>query len=302
MSTSRPLVLCFGEILWDFLPEGLFAGGAPFNVAHHLHGHGCEAWPVSAVGADVLGDELLRRLRDQGLPTGAIHRAEGRRTGFVRATIGPAGDARYEIVADVAWDAIPASAEALALAARADAFVFGSLALRSGFNADGLDRFLAALPPRALRVFDVNLRAPHDDLALVRRLAKRATLLKLNREEAARLATAIGERSDSPEDHARALARDAGVATVCITGGAHGAGLLTADRWHEEAGRSVAVADTIGAGDGFLASLVSSLLRDPGDPPGALARACRLGEWISTRRGATPRYTGDTPLEPPPRP
>ena len=51
MSSS---VLCFGEILWDLLPHGAFPGGAPFNVAYHLHRLGVPVLPVSAVGADNL--------------------------------------------------------------------------------------------------------------------------------------------------------------------------------------------------------------------------------------------------------
>ena len=35
-SGSSPSVLCFGEMLWDALPRGLFPGGAPMNVAYHL--------------------------------------------------------------------------------------------------------------------------------------------------------------------------------------------------------------------------------------------------------------------------
>ena len=53
-------VLCFGEILWDSLPEGLFPGGAPFNVAYHLRRLGARAVPVTAVGRDTLGDESPR--------------------------------------------------------------------------------------------------------------------------------------------------------------------------------------------------------------------------------------------------
>jgi len=33
MSEATPSVICFGEILWDFLPCGLFPGGAPPHVA-----------------------------------------------------------------------------------------------------------------------------------------------------------------------------------------------------------------------------------------------------------------------------
>ena len=38
-----PKILCFGEILWDFLPDALYPGGAPFNVAYHLHQRGADA-------------------------------------------------------------------------------------------------------------------------------------------------------------------------------------------------------------------------------------------------------------------
>ena len=54
-------VLCVGEVLWDALPEGLFLGGAPFNVACHLRAAGTPVSMVSRVGDDRLGDEVLRR-------------------------------------------------------------------------------------------------------------------------------------------------------------------------------------------------------------------------------------------------
>ena len=44
-----PKVLCFGEVLWDSLPRGLFPGGAPLNVAYHLRKFGLRPLVVSAV-------------------------------------------------------------------------------------------------------------------------------------------------------------------------------------------------------------------------------------------------------------
>jgi fructokinase len=238
--TSPPAsILCFGEILWDFLPDGLHAGGAPFNVAYHLHRLGQPTRVVSAVGADVLGDELLRRLGNWGLPTDGVARVPDRPTGYVRATVGPDGDARYEIAADVAWDRIAVDAGTHAATATARALVFGSLAQRAPANRAALERLRAALPAAALRIFDVNLRPPHDDLDLVRALARHATVLKLN---------------------------------------------------------AVEVVDTVGAGDAFLAALVAHLLTGRLPDSAILARACRLGEWVATRRGATPAYDSSTPL------
>ena len=42
----------FGEILWDCLPSGRHAGGAPFNVAAHLAQLGASASLISSVGRD----------------------------------------------------------------------------------------------------------------------------------------------------------------------------------------------------------------------------------------------------------
>lgn len=288
-----PSALCFGEILWDFLPDGLFPGGAPFNVGYHLHRLGIPTHIVSAVGRDVLGEELCRRVARWGMPVEGIARVDGRVTGYVRATISPGGDARYEIVPDVAWDEISVPSIVLASAAKASALIFGSLAQRSLSNRAALGRLLAALPSDALRVFDVNLRAPHDDPVLVRTLARGATLLKLNHEEAGRL-VGLPAAPANQESMARTLAAETGCPRVVITAGARGAGLLSDGRWHWEEGRQVVVADTIGSGDAFLAALVCHLLAGRPERE-CLARACRFGEWVATQRGATPNHPGATP-------
>jgi fructokinase len=290
MTPARPALLCFGEILWDFLPAGRFPGGAPFNVAYHLHRHGADVQVVSAVGRDLLGDELRQRLQDWGLPTADIARHPDLPTGRVRATVSAGGDASYDIVTGVAWDRITLTTDLLNRARHARGLIYGSLAQRSAHNQAVLAQLLAALPAKAWRIFDVNLRPPHDDLALVRRLATKATLLKLNAAEAARLVANQPESPGREEADARALASQTGCSIVCITAGARGAGLLRADRWHWEPGCPVTVADTVGAGDAFLAALVSSLMAGNHPDAASLARACRLGEWVASRPGATPDY------------
>jgi fructokinase len=291
MNETRPLVLCFGEILWDFLPDGLFLGGASLNAAYHLHRHGVDARVISAVGHDVLGDELLRRCTSWGLSIDGIARLDGVPTGHVRVDVGRNGDARFDIVPNVAWDKIAATAANLRAAAQADAFVYGSLAQRSPRNRATLDRLLAALPAHALRIFDANLRPPYDDLGLVRELARKATIFKLNATEAARLAANESEKPGREEAHARLVAEMSGCGFVVVTAGARGAGLLRNGRWLWEAGRPMQVADTVGAGDAFVASLVTHLLHGKMPDGEILARACRLGEWVASQRGATPAYT-----------
>jgi len=289
--TNRRTILCFGEILWDFLPAGLFPGGAPFNVAYHLKQLGLDVSLLSGLGRDKLGDELVRRLNGWGIATTTITLHSGLPTGTVVAETGPNGDATYQITESVAWDQILVTQDHLQLATQASALVFGSLALRSRVNGSALDRVLQVLPESALRVFDVNLRAPHDDLDLVRERAPQASVLKLNAEEAARIVlNADQEEPGSEEALARALAHEFGCATVCITAGSRGAGLLEQQNWHWEPGKPVDVMDTIGSGDAFLARLLTHLVSEDYVPAGALADACRHGEWVASKSGATPAY------------
>ena len=291
MAERPATAICFGEVLWDFLPDGLHAGGAPFNVAYHLHAQGVRVLGASAVGDDTLGEELLRRLDDWDISTAHIART-ARRTGFVRALIGSSGDARYEIARKVAWDQIAIKAPLLREARNARAVIFGSLAQRTRENRTALATLLDALPDNALRVFDVNFRPPHDDLKLAAKLAARANVLKLNHEEAARLAGG-SEKPGHEERNARELFRRFGCERIVVTAGAHGAGLLRDGRWLWEKGRRVQVLDTIGAGDSFLATLVAHLLRGSDDRT-ALRESCRTGEWVATQRGATPAYKRTT--------
>ena len=60
-------IIGLGEILWDMLPNGRRAGGAPFNFAFHCHQLGHPAVIVSRVGDDDLGRELLAEVHRLGM-------------------------------------------------------------------------------------------------------------------------------------------------------------------------------------------------------------------------------------------
>ena len=162
----------FGEILWDCLPSGRHAGGAPFNVAAHLVQLGASASLISAVGRDSLGDEILKVAEEKGVNTQFVTRARiGLATGTVLVTVDENGNATYELVQPVAWDEIKVLPEALEAVAQARGLIFGSLACRSPYNLDQLNRLLAIEGP--MKFFDVNLRPPFADPVLVIDLAQR---------------------------------------------------------------------------------------------------------------------------------
>jgi fructokinase len=285
----------FGEILWDCLPSGRHAGGAPFNVAAHIAQLGVSVSLLSAVGQDALGDEILDVAKNKGVNVEFIGRARiGLPTGTVLATVDALGNATYEVVQPVAWDEIIVSTEAVDAVAKAGAFIFGSLASRSRYNLEQLDRLLAA--KGSLKFFDVNLRPPFADPKRIVELARRADVLKLNHDEVGQIASWLrtGEATPNPPADADAVAEACATLSeatetprICVTMGAAGAALWNRGSLVTAPAPKVVVKDTVGAGDAFMAGLIVGLTRGA-DPQTVLATACRLGAIVASHDGATP--------------
>ncbi|HOY51416.1 MAG TPA: PfkB family carbohydrate kinase, partial [Prolixibacteraceae bacterium] len=72
MKFNNSKILCIGEVLWDNLPSGKKPGGAPMNVALHLHNIGQTVTIASKVGKDDPGRELLDFLQQSGVDTDLI--------------------------------------------------------------------------------------------------------------------------------------------------------------------------------------------------------------------------------------
>ena len=285
----------FGEILWDCLPSGKHAGGAPFNVAAHLAQLGVSVSLISAVGQDPLGDEILKVAGDKKVNIKFVRRVRiGLPTGTVVATVDAKGNATYELVQPAAWDEIKVTAEAVSAVEKARALTFGSLAGRSLYNIEQLDRLLAVKGP--LKFFDVNLRPPFVDPVLVMNLAKRADVLKLNDGEVGRLASWLktGELKETtprnPDDVAKAcatIAEAADVSRICVTLAEEGAALWDRGTLVTAPAPKVVVKDTVGAGDAFMAGLMVGLTRGT-ETKKMLANACLLGAFVASHYGATP--------------
>jgi fructokinase len=84
------------------LPEGLFLGGAPFNVACHLKMLGENVTICSSVGSDVLGEQVIKRAKQKFLDTSLIQINKDYQTGIVNVTLDASKNASYEIVEPVA--------------------------------------------------------------------------------------------------------------------------------------------------------------------------------------------------------
>lgn len=280
---SSTEILCVGELLWDALPEGLFLGGAPFNVACHLRGAGVPAAMVSRVGDDRLGAEALRRAGRYGVGVDLIQVDPTRPTGFVNVTVDDAGNPAYEIVEPAAWDAIDATDALIARASAARAIVFGSLAQRDPMSRRTIERLWES---DAMMAFDVNLRPPYDDVDVVRRSLHRADIVKLSAGEMAQVAEWFDLRG-SPRQLVAALAEKFACSVVCVTRGSEGAALWHDGTWTEHPGFQVDVRDTVGAGDAFLAVLLAGLLAGGADAA-LLQHANLIGAYVATQYGSVP--------------
>lgn len=276
-------ILCVGEVLWDALPEGLFLGGAPFNVACHLRAAGVAATMVSRVGDDRLGEEVVRRAERYGVGVDLIQVDPALPTGFVRVAVDDAGNPAYEILAPAAWDAIATTDALVRRAADARAIVFGSLAQRSPTSRATIERLWES---SATMVLDVNLRPPHDDREIVRRSLRRADVVKLSVPELERVAEWFRLPGDAREA-VTALARQFDCTLVCLTRGSDGAALWHDGAWTEHPGFEVEVRDTVGAGDAFLAVLLAGLLAG-GSDSSLLQNANLIGAYVATQYGAVP--------------
>lgn len=284
MNTS---FICFGEVLWDNLPDGAVAGGAPMNVAVHLAALGHSSGIISAVGTDEKGEQLRQFLFSRGVDTALIQKHISLPTGEVNVTLDADGTPSYDIVFPSAWDQIVANEDSLATVSSADAFIFGSLSCRSDVSKKTLFHLLEQ---KRYAAFDVNLRSPFISIPLVNELMEHSELIKLNDDE---LRMVIGERGSSDmKMNIRSLSERSGAEIICVTQGKDGAIVYAEEEFFEHGGFSVSVTDTVGSGDSFLAAFLSS--RQTG---ASIARSlefgCALGAMTATRKGANPKFSNE---------
>lgn len=274
-------VVCFGEVLWDVLPTGKLAGGAPMNVAIRLQSLGIDAAVISKIGSDNNGTELLSIIENANVNTSLIQNGSIA-TGTVQVTLDAKGNASYEIVYPSAWDKIEFSEAQLSVLKNADAFVYGSLATRDEVSRNTLNSLIEA---SKWNVFDVNLRAPFYNIDSILQMMQRANFVKLNDDELVLITSAIGGEGLSIEEQANLLAKHTNVKSICVTKGANGAILLSNNKIYSHPGYKVIVQDTIGAGDSFLATLLAELLNNA-SPENALDKACAMGALVASKAGA----------------
>ncbi len=278
------IILGIGELLWDIFPTGKFLGGAPANFAHHCRQLDLDARPVSRVGEDHFGHELITDLKNKGIPTNLIQIDPVHPTGTVQVKMnGTAHD--FVITENVAWDYIALEVDALETAADADAICFGSLAQRSPDSRIAIQEMIRACP--GLIVYDINLRQNFYSPQIVEDSLGLSNVLKLNLDELAVLKEMLDLQEREPVGLCRELIRAYSLEMVCVTRAADGALIVGVDELVDYPGEKVDVVDTVGCGDAYTAVLVYGLLNNK--ELVTIARdAAKVGTFVAAQPGATP--------------
>ncbi len=280
-------IICFGEVLWDVLPGGKKLGGAPLNVSLRAQSFGNKALMISSIGRDSSGEELLEEIKVHGGSLEHIQESEKFPTSEVLVALDAHGTASYEIKMPCAWDSIVLLERDLEAVKKADALIFGSLVARSQVSRDTL---FALLEQARYKVFDVNLRPPHYTPERIVSLMKAADFVKFNDEELYEICAYLGFQDKSLEKCIHFMSERTGTDLICVTLGKDGAVLFQDHAFYYNPGYKVTVADTVGAGDSFLGSMISELLNDS-HPQEAIDFACAVGSIVASKNGANPEVS-----------
>lgn len=260
--------------------------GAEANVATGLARLGHRAGWIGRVGDDPLGAHAVAALRAEGIDTAQVTVDTEARTGFQLKSRVLEGDP------EVVYFRRHSAGSRLAPSEAADAYLRTARHLHLTGIPAALSPTARAFTHRALDVardagltisFDPNLRPalwpdPAEMMRVVNDLAARADWVLPGLAEA-RLLTGETDAGRIAECY---LAR--GASRVVLKDGVRGARLYERDgAWHQPVFR-VPTVDTVGAGDGFAAGLISAHLDGLGPRP-ALERAAATGALATTSHG-----------------
>lgn len=286
----KQYIVGLGEALWDVLPEGAKLGGAPANFAYHVGQFGHNAFAVSALGKDELGEKTLQEFDSKELKY--IMPRVPFPTGTVDVTLDTNGVPSYNIKTGVAWDNIPFTPEIEEAARNCKAVCFGTLAQRNEASHQTIQRFLDATPKDCLKIYDINLRQNFYSKELIIENLKKANMLKINEEELVILSEMFGYPELDVENQCWLLLGKYDLDMLVLTCGTNGSYVFVPGQMSFLMTPKVRVADSVGAGDSFTGAFTAAILA--GQPiEKAHKLAVEVSAYICTQNGAMPKLPAE---------
>jgi fructokinase len=260
---SHALVTVIGESLVDIIEDPrqggaareTHPGGSPLNVSVGCARLGLHTKLVTHFAEDPYGHLIARHLENSGVESIV---GGSQPTSTAVATLDDTGAARYTFA--ISWDLNGASIPALAAAESSLHVHTGSIATVLPPGSKSVMGLLEGARHHATISFDPNCRpAISPDVAAAREQAEdfvaASDIVKASDED---LHWLYPDRTlEESMDEWLAL----GPALVALTRGANGPVLLSRSGRVDIPGETVTVADTVGAGDSFMAALISGLMQ-----------------------------------------
>jgi len=287
MKAETHTAICYGEILWDVLPDGPQPGGAPLNVAYHLNKMGVETSLISRVGNDTNGRKLMELMDLWGISKSLLQTDQLHNTSQVLARTNNGNEVTYEIVYPVAWDFITKESDPGKQISPSKYFIYGSLASRNDTSRDTL---FSLLDTAAIKIFDINLRPPFINRSLLEILLDKADIVKFNEAELSIVQVMFKGSYESEASKVKFIQDRFNIPELIITKGEFGASYYRNQEASHIWGNEISVADTIGSGDSFLAAFIASH-HSGARPTEILKNAVAMGGFIATKKGGCPPYS-----------
>ena len=260
------MFLSCGEALYDLFPSArtdtgfLFdarIGGSPFNVAIGLSRLGRCAALFTGMSSDPLGRGLERTLKDEGVDTAWLV-SKRNQTTLALVGLGAEGVPQYSFYGHGAADSAIEETDLPELPPSVAAMHFGSYSMVVEPTGSSLLQLALRNHHGRLISLDPNPRLNIEPDAgrwrrRVEAFSEVADLIKVSDEDL--------EMLFPGDDVESAISRwsSRGVQLVVVTRGGDGALVSLRGEHFEASGRTVEVADTVGAGDSFQAALLGGL-------------------------------------------
>lgn len=308
-SDDSSLVVCFGEMLIDFVPtsNGLSLaeapsfkkapGGAPANVAVGISRLGGSSAFIGKVGDDEFGYMLADILKENNVNSEGMRFDPGARTALAFVTLRKDGEREFMFYRNPSADMLLQEAELdIDLIQKAKIFHYGSISLiTEPCKSAHIAAAKAAKDAGVILSYDPNLRLPLWPSAENARegilsIWETADIIKISEEEINFLTN--GE--DPSDDAVVRKLYHPNLRLLLVTEGPEGCRYYTKEFSGRVKGLKVDAVDTTGAGDAFVAGLLSqlaandSLLLEEGHLRDALRFANACGALTVMERGAIP--------------